>query len=146
MLPAGSAYCALIASAQSSPPATPAPYNQIALAEVTGSARTAVQAGQANFKTQTRNPYFGGIPSTKLNAATVDLTLTLDEFEQLKAGMLPPVAHRFLGWCNDQMQQMSSEDLREPISCVEISNTEASLNPSISFISAIVSPAVRGEL
>ena len=65
----------LIASAQYSAPATPAPYNPIALAEVTGAPRTAVQAGQNNYQTLSQNPYLGGVPSGKLSAAPVELSL-----------------------------------------------------------------------
>ncbi len=65
----------LTASAQSSAPATPAPYNPIALAEVTGSPRAAVQSGQKNYQTLAQNPYLGGIPSGKLSATPVALSL-----------------------------------------------------------------------
>jgi outer membrane protein TolC len=65
----------LAASAQYSAPGTPAPYNPIALAEVTGAPRTAVQAGQNNYQTLSQNPYLGGIPSGKLGAAPIDLSL-----------------------------------------------------------------------
>jgi outer membrane protein TolC len=63
------------AHAQYSPPATPAPYNPIALAEVTGTPRTSVQSGQKNFQSLTQNPYLGGIPSGKLSATPVELSL-----------------------------------------------------------------------
>src|SRR3984885_4888277 len=63
------------ASARYSAPATPAPYNPIALAEVTGAARTAVQAGQNNYQTLSQNPYLGGIPAGKVSAASVELSL-----------------------------------------------------------------------
>lgn len=56
-------------------PATPAPYNPIALAEVTGAPRTAVQAGLSNYQSVSQNPYLGGIPSGKLSAAPVALSL-----------------------------------------------------------------------
>ena len=56
-------------------PATPAPYNPIALAEVTGAARTAVRAGQNNYQTLSQNPYLGGIPGGKLSATPVALSL-----------------------------------------------------------------------
>ena len=65
----------LTAFAQSSAPATPAPYNPIALAEVTGSPRAAVQSGQKNYQTLLQNPYLGGIPSGKLSATPVALSL-----------------------------------------------------------------------
>jgi outer membrane protein TolC len=68
-------YGGLTASAQYSAPTTPAPYNPIALAEVTGAARTAVQAGQNNYQTLSQNPYLGGIPAGKLSAASVALSL-----------------------------------------------------------------------
>ena len=57
------------AFAQYSAPATPAPYNPIALAEVTGAPRTAVQARQNNYQTLAQNPYLGGIPEGQLSAA-----------------------------------------------------------------------------
>ena len=68
-------YGGLTASAQYSAPATPAPYNPIALAEVTGGARTAVQAGQNNYQTLSQNPYLGGVPGGQLSAAAVALSL-----------------------------------------------------------------------
>jgi outer membrane protein TolC len=63
------------AFAQYSAPATPAPYNPIALAEVTGTARGAVQAGQNNYQTLSQNPYLGGIPEGSLSANPVALSL-----------------------------------------------------------------------
>jgi outer membrane protein TolC len=66
---------ALAASAQYSAPATPAPYNPIALAEVTGAPRTAVQAGQISYQTLSQNPYLGGVPAGKISATPVALSL-----------------------------------------------------------------------
>ena len=63
------------AFAQYNPPATPAPYNPIALAEVTGAPRAAVQAGQNNYQTLSQNPYLGGVPAGKLSATPVALSL-----------------------------------------------------------------------
>jgi len=63
------------ALAQYNPPATPAPYNPIALADVTGAPRTAVQARQSNYQTLAQNPYLGGVPSGKLSATPVALSL-----------------------------------------------------------------------
>lgn len=60
---------------QYNPPATPAPYNPIALAEVTGAARAAVQAGQNNYQTLAQNPYLGGVPGGKLSTTPVALSL-----------------------------------------------------------------------
>jgi outer membrane protein TolC len=65
----------LVASAQYSAPATPAPYNPIALAEVTGTPRTAVQAGQKNYQALSQSPYLGGVPAGKLSATPVALSL-----------------------------------------------------------------------
>jgi len=56
-------------------PATPAPYNPIALAEVTGAPRAAVQAEQNNYQTLSQNPYLGGVPAGKLSATPVALSL-----------------------------------------------------------------------
>jgi len=64
-----------VAFAQYSPPATPAPYNPIALAEVTGAPRAAVQAGQNNYQTLSQNPYLGGVPAGRLSATPVALSL-----------------------------------------------------------------------
>ena len=75
MLLAAPLYGGLSASAQYSAPATPPPYNPIALAEVTGAPRTAVQAGQNNYQSLSQNPYLGGIPSGKLSARPVALSL-----------------------------------------------------------------------
>ncbi len=63
------------ALAQYDPPATPAPYNPIALAEVTGAPRAAVQAGQNNYQTLSQNPYLGGVPTGKLSATPMALSL-----------------------------------------------------------------------
>jgi outer membrane protein TolC len=68
-------YGGLNAPAQYSGPGTPAPYNPIALAEVTGTPRAAVQAGQKNYQTLSQNPYLGGIPAGKLSATPVVLSL-----------------------------------------------------------------------
>jgi outer membrane protein TolC len=63
------------AVSQYNPPATPAPYNPIALAEVTGAARAAVQAGQNNYQTLSQNPYLGGVPGGRLSATPMALSL-----------------------------------------------------------------------
>jgi outer membrane protein TolC len=63
------------ALAQYNAPATPAPYNPIALAEVTGAPRAAVQAGQNNYQSVSQNPYLGGVPAGKLSATPVALSL-----------------------------------------------------------------------
>jgi outer membrane protein TolC len=69
-------FCAgLTTSAQYSAPATPAPYNPIAVAEVTGAPRTAAQAEQNNYQTLSQNPYLGGVPSGKLSATPLTLSL-----------------------------------------------------------------------
>ena len=68
-------YSGSAASAQYSAPATPAPYNPIALAEVTGAPRTAVQAGQKNQQILSQNPYLGGVPAGKVSATPVALSL-----------------------------------------------------------------------
>src|SRR5580698_172101 len=68
-------YGGLIASAQYNAPATPAPYNPIALAEITGTPRAAVQAGQNNYQTLSQNPYLGGVPAGRLSATPVALSL-----------------------------------------------------------------------
>jgi len=65
----------LVASAQYSAPATPAPYNPIALAEVTGAPRAAVQAGQSNNRVESQNLYLGGVPTGKLSATPLALSL-----------------------------------------------------------------------
>src|SRR6202522_727540 len=64
-----------VASAQYNAPATPAPYNPIALAEITGTPRAAVQAGQSNYQTLSQNPYLGGVPAGRLSATPVALSL-----------------------------------------------------------------------
>jgi outer membrane protein TolC len=64
-----------VAFAQYNPPATPAPYNPIALAEVSGAPRAAVQAGQKNYQTLSQNPYLGGVPAGKLSPTPVALSL-----------------------------------------------------------------------
>ena len=75
MLLAAPLYGGLTASAQYSAPATPAPYNPIALAEVTGAPRTAVQAGQNHYQTLSQSPYLGGVPAGKLSTTPVALSL-----------------------------------------------------------------------
>jgi outer membrane protein TolC len=64
-----------VASAQYNALATPAPYNPIALAEITGTPRAAVQAGQNNYQTLSQNPYLGGVPAGRLSATPVALSL-----------------------------------------------------------------------
>jgi outer membrane protein TolC len=64
-----------VAFAQYNPPATPAPYNPIAVAEVTGTPRAAVQAGQNNYQTLSQNPYLGGVPAGTISATPVALSL-----------------------------------------------------------------------
>src|SRR6202167_3283117 len=64
-----------VAYAQYNPPATPAPYNPIALAEVTGAPRAAVQAGQNNYQSLLQNPYLGGVPAGRLSATPMALSL-----------------------------------------------------------------------
>jgi hypothetical protein len=63
------------ALAQYNPPATPAPYNPIGLAEITGAPRAAVQARQNNYETLSQNPYLGGVPAGRLSATPVALSL-----------------------------------------------------------------------
>src|SRR5580704_486847 len=63
------------ALAQYDPPATPAPYNPIALADVTGAPRAAVQARQNDYQTLSQNPYLGGVPAGKLSPTPVALSL-----------------------------------------------------------------------
>jgi outer membrane protein TolC len=75
LLLGSAALCGVGAFAQFNPPATPAPYNPIALAEVTGAPRTAVQAGQSNYQTLSQNPYLGGVPAGKLSAKLAALSL-----------------------------------------------------------------------
>src|SRR5271155_186064 len=65
----------VVAVAQYNPPATPAPYNPIAVAEVTGAPKAAVQAGQNNYQTLSQNPYLGGVPAGRLSATPVALSL-----------------------------------------------------------------------
>jgi outer membrane protein TolC len=67
--------CGAAAPAQYSAPATPAPYNPIALADVTGTPRTAVQAGQKSYQTLSQNPYLGGVPNGTLSTAPIALSL-----------------------------------------------------------------------
>jgi outer membrane protein TolC len=63
------------AFAQYAPPATPAPYNPIALAEVTGTPRTAVQAGRNNDQSLAQSPYLGGVPTGTISTTPVALSL-----------------------------------------------------------------------
>ncbi|WP_263357896.1 TolC family protein [Acidicapsa ligni] len=63
------------ALAQYNAPATPAPYNPIAVAEVTGAPRSAVQAGQNSYQSLSQNPYLGGVAAGKLSTTPVPLSL-----------------------------------------------------------------------
>jgi outer membrane protein TolC len=63
------------AAGQYNAPATPAPYNPIALAEITGASRAAVQAGQNNYQTLSQYPYLGGVSAGRLSATPVALSL-----------------------------------------------------------------------
>jgi outer membrane protein TolC len=71
--------CALLggvgAYAQYNPPATPAPYNPIGLAEVTGTPRAAVQAGQNSYRNLVQNPYLGGVTAGALSTTPIALSL-----------------------------------------------------------------------
>jgi outer membrane protein TolC len=60
---------------QYSGPATPAPYNPTALTGITDAPRAAVQARQNGFQRLSQNPYLGGVPSEKLSATPVALSL-----------------------------------------------------------------------
>jgi outer membrane protein TolC len=75
MLLGGALCCGPVTSAQYSTPATPAPYNPIALADITGAPRTAVQAGQSSYQTLSQNPYLGGVPAGNLSATPIALSL-----------------------------------------------------------------------
>jgi outer membrane protein TolC len=75
MLLAAPLCCGVVVSAQTSAPTTPAPYNPIALTEVTGAPRNAVQAGQSNYQTLPQTPYLGGIPAGNLSATPLTLSL-----------------------------------------------------------------------
>lgn len=68
-------YGVFAASAQYSAPATPAPYNPIALADVTGAPRTAVQAGQKSYQSLAQNPNLGGVPAGNLSTTPIELSL-----------------------------------------------------------------------
>jgi outer membrane protein TolC len=63
------------ALAQYNPPSTPAPYNPIALAGVTGAARAAVQARQNNYQAPSQDPYLGGVSAGRLSTTPVALSL-----------------------------------------------------------------------
>ncbi len=77
VLHCGLLLCGPLTSAQYSTPATPAPYNPIALAEITGTPRTSVQAGQSSYQTLAQDPYFGGVPAGR--AINTPVTLTLED-------------------------------------------------------------------
>lgn len=77
MLIGASFSCGLYAHSQYNGPATPAPYNPIALSEITGAPRTAVEARQKSFQSQSPNPYLGGVPEGK--ASTTALQLSLED-------------------------------------------------------------------
>jgi len=64
-----------VAFGQYDPPATPAPYNPIALANVTEAPRSAVQARQNNYQALSQNPYLGGVSAGKLSPTPVALSL-----------------------------------------------------------------------
>lgn len=68
-------YGGLLASAQSSAPATPAPYNPIALGQITGAPRATVQAEQGDIRFESQSPYLGGIPSGKPSPTPIALSL-----------------------------------------------------------------------
>ena len=68
-------FSGLAASAQSGGPATPPPYNPIALAGITGTPRSAVQAGQNYDQSHSQNPFLGGIGTAKLSPTPISLSL-----------------------------------------------------------------------
>jgi hypothetical protein len=73
-----------VAFAQYNAPATPAPYNPIALAEVTGAPRAAVQAGQTNYQALSQNPYLGGVPAGRLSATPMALSLSAESWPRMR--------------------------------------------------------------
>jgi len=76
LLPVGTVLLSGVAAlAQYNAPATPAPYNPIAVAEVTGGPKAAVQAGQKDYQSLSQNPYLGGVPAGKLSTTPVALSL-----------------------------------------------------------------------
>jgi len=76
LLPVGTVLLSGVAAlAQYNAPATPAPYNPIAVAEVTGAPKAAVQAGQKDYQSLSQNPYLGGVPAGKLSTTPVALSL-----------------------------------------------------------------------
>lgn len=65
----------LSVNAQYSAPATPAPYNPIALAEITEGPKATVHAGQNSNQIESQSPFLGGVPAGVLSATSLDLTL-----------------------------------------------------------------------
>ena len=61
--------------AQYSGPATPAPYNPLALQEITGAPRAAVQARQSEIVGLSQNAYAGGVPAGNLSATPLALSM-----------------------------------------------------------------------
>jgi len=109
MLFGASLFCVPITSAQYSSPATPAPYNPIALAEVTGTPRTTVQAGQISYQTLAQNPYLGGVPAGQISGTPVTLTLEDAIQRGLKQNLGGVLATDAIGDARGQRLQALSE-------------------------------------
>ena len=101
--------------AQYSSPATPAPYNPIALAEVTGEARATVQAGQKNYQTLSQNPYLGGTPTGRRSTASVAISLEDAVVQGLKQNLGGSLASDAVMDASGQRWQALSELLPDVV-------------------------------
>jgi len=101
--------CGTITFAQYTAPTTPAPYNPIALAGVTGTARTAVQAAQSGYRNLAQNPYAGGVPSGQISATPLALSLEDAVNRGLKQNLGGVLATDAVGDAQGQRWQALSE-------------------------------------
>src|SRR6202522_1156363 len=126
-------------------PATPAPYNPIALAEVTGTPRAAVQAGQNNYQTLSQNPYLGGVPAGKLSATPVALSLEDAVARGLKQNLGGVLATDVVTDARGERWQALSELLPNVVTDtgfgVHQINLKAAFDVSIPGVTSTIGPA-----
>ena len=134
----------LSADAQYSAPATPAPYNPIALAEITGGPRATVQAGQNSGRNQSQDPFLGGVPAGKLNVTPVELSLEDAVNRGLKQNLGGVLANDAVADATGQKWQALSELLPDVVTDSGIGvhqiKLKAAIGLSIPGVPATVGP------
>ena len=129
---------------QYSPSATPAPYNPIALAEVTGAPRAAVQAGQNSCQALSQNPYLGGVSRGALSTTPLALSLEQAVALGLKQNLGGVLATDLVTDARGQRWQAMSELLPNVVTDtgfgVHQINTKAAFGLTIKGEPAVIGP------